>query len=90
MKVEKNKTKNINYFKPVDLSGEVIPVSEDLKKVIGNGIYFAAGDIAVCKESMKLYNGEDFEPSEGMIDAAQRSQGLAAWLKLQFCEWLEK
>ena len=84
------KIKNIKDFKPADVGGDIIHVDDAIRRVIGNSIYFTSGDIAVCKEALKLYNGEDFEVIEGMADAVQRSQGIAAWLKLQFCEWLEK
>lgn len=80
--------KNIKDFVPTDLSGEKLPLSDDLRTIIGNGIYFASGDINVCKEAAKLYSGEDFNPSPEMVDAVNRSQGLAAWVKLQLTEWL--
>lgn len=79
---------NIKDFKPKDLSGEEIPIT-DLNKLIGNAIYFASADISVCELSRKIYGQVDFEPTPLLIESTKTARNLAPWLIEQVIEFFE-
>jgi len=79
---------NIKQFAPKDLGGNEISI-QDLNKLIGNAIYFASADISVCELSRKIYNEEDFEPTETLIESAKNMPRVAPWLIEQVIVFLE-
>ena len=79
---------NIKQFKPKDLSGEEVRIT-DLNKLIGNAMYFASADISVCEIARKIYNEEDFENSELLIESAKVARNLAPWLVEQMVAFFE-
>jgi hypothetical protein len=86
---ETKQIRNIQNFKPSDLSGNEIEVPE-LSKLLGNALYFGASDISVCDIAKKIYNQEDFEVTEQLIASIPNLQKtLAPWLISQFEDWLK-
>ena len=80
---------NIKDFKPTDLNGDEIPMNGG-NKLIGNAIYFASADIQVCEIARKIYNEEDFETSDSLIESVKNtSRSLAPWLIEQFTLFLQ-
>ena len=79
---------NVKDFKPKDLSGEEIQIT-DLNKLIGNAMYFASADISVCEIARKIYNEKDFESSPLLIESAKVARNLAPWLVEQMVAFFE-
>jgi len=81
--------KNIKDFTPKSLDGEKLETT-DLNKLIGNGLYFSANDIATIDLAKKIYNEDDFEPTEKLQESVLSTPQVAFWLKDQFVEFLKQ
>lgn len=81
--------KNIKNFIPVDLGGDIIPIT-DINKIIGNSVYFSANDLSICETGRKIYAEQDFEVTDQLRQSLKNIQNVAPWLLEQFEQFLKE
>lgn len=81
--------KNITRFIPTDLDGNKIEV-DGMNKLFGNSLYFSAQDLAICEVARKIYNQDDFDVSDAILESVKASKTVVPWLVDQFVKYLQE